>query len=555
MKTLLIKTKVILLSAIIFLASCTSHTMIYSNPPAKVIIGGKEKGETPYYHKDMKLSFMSTKIKLERNGYQSRVEKINRSGRINPFTLICSAFLFPIPWIGHYKLYYTYDLKSEGVVEKVKPDYIKYKEPFKLKSRLLDPIYIGEEDSYRYVYNDNHLIKMSKSFRLKETKEIFDSKLSLNITPIDAFIKNNKKYVLGFKKGQNVLSAITIEKSGKSNFVELTEILNKGRILCPDYKYGYDRAADGEVFIAYNDAKITMFDINLNRRKTYVTENEKVIVEAEITSDERVFSLQMNTKEVTLHQNGAGEKEIKVELVSGRNMNYFRMNVDETLNKAFVTYLVSPTVVNPELSPRKQRKKEEEEEFVSEGVHFIEYDLSTLTKTESKTIFFEKEIVSKGYFNSEKGIKFLINQGVVADENNSFINLEEQWIISGGSVDALKARGLITINASRTDNPMVFISKSGSSHYDFNRLTYNQILKNGKLHYLFNDNIFTGTKPIVQQITIDSDMNFLSQDVKALYKEEKTFVNTANSYELEEGERLFFHYNQKKFGAGIIDFE
>ena len=101
---------------------------------------------------------------------------------------------------------------------------------------------------------------------------------------------------------------------------------------------------------------------------------------------------------------------------------------------------------------------------------------------------------------------------------------------------------------------MIYIPKRGLSTYDYDRLSYNQIVKDNKIHYLFNDNIMVGTRPAVRQVVIDSDMKYLSQDVLDLYKIDKTLLYTNQSFPLPDGTRLIFHARKKKLGAGIIKF-
>jgi hypothetical protein len=136
--------------------------------------------------------------------------------------------------------------------------------------------------------------------------------------------------------------------------------------------------------------------------------------------------------------------------------------------------------------------------------------------------------------------------------------LEEQWITivtsDNSSKSVLNARGIITINAAQKNYPMAFIQKNGVSSFEYERLSYNQIIKGDMIHYLFNDNIGFA-KPVVQQIIFDSKMNRLSQDVYDIYKEQKTMLNTARTYPLEGGQRLIFHARKSKLGAGIINFE
>lgn len=556
MTSIVTKVKIVLLSSIITLSSCASRTMIYSSPPAKVYIGGKLKGETPYQHKDMRLTFMSRKIRLEKEGYKPLTDKIRRSEKVGKlaafFTL---GFFFPVLWVGHYDAYHAYVLKPVNSAKKFKANFVKYKEPVKLKSRLTNPIYIGKGDKYHYVYNNNEINSFTKGFQYKGTTRVFESKSDLpTMTAIDAFIKDGKKYILGNSYG--TLTAITVSPGGLPKTSTLVDITYNEDIICPGYKYGYDRSDEAKSFIAYNENNISVFDYDLNLKESYKEEGD--ILEAEIGSDGTVFSLSSTEKEVFLIRNGKNGRKVSVDLISGRNMNFFRLNVDEKLNKVFVSYLISPKVKTRELTKREKRRAQSQS-FSAEGVQVVEYNLSTMIQLSSKTILFEKDVVSKADYTNNGGIKYLVNRGVEANEKNTFVTVEEQYIVvvtsENSSKEVLNVKGIIAINASKESTPMLYIPKRGLSSHDYQRLSYNQIVKGDRIHFLFNDNIAVGTAPAIQQIVLDSDMNYLSQDVFNLYKEGKTLLNTMRSYKLENGTNLILHMRKKRIGAAIIDFE
>lgn len=529
--------------------------MIYSSPPAKVYIGGKLKGETPYQHKDMRLTFMSRKIRLEQNGYKPLNDKIRRSERVGKLAVFFTlTFWLPALWIGHYDPYHAYVLTPTNSSEKYKTNFIKYKEPVKLKSRISNPIYIGKGDKYHYVYHNNQLSTFSKSFQHRSTETVFEGRDSPSLIPIDGFVNDGKKVIIAQMNGK--LSAVTINKSGKSSFVKLISIIENQDIICPEYKYGYARSVNGNEFIAYDDNSLTVYDFGFNVKNKFSSKGS--ILEAEITSDGRVFSLEATESEVYFVKKGSNGKKVSVVLVKDRNMNFFRLNINEKLNKAYVSYLVSPKA-NKATMTKREKRRADSQSFVSEGVYYIEYDLGTMKQLTSKTIFFEEDVVSKADYTANGGIKYLINRGVESTEKATFITLEEQYIVvvtnEHGSKEVLNAKGIIAINAKKQSNPMVYVPKRGLSSYEFQRLSFNQIVKGDKIHFLFNDNIAIGTAPAIQQIVLDSDLNYLSQDVFNLYKEGKTLLNTADSYELEDGTRLIFHMRKKRLGAAIISFE
>ena len=529
--------------------------MIYSSPPAKVYIGKNLKGETPYQHKDMRLTFMSRKIRLEKDGYKPVEDKIRRSGRIGPLTAFFSVpLIFPVLWIGHYDPYYAYTLTPKGSNEQMKANFVKYKEPIKLKTKTYNPMYIGKGEKYHYVYHDNQISEFSKSFQLRKTEIVFDSKKPPTVFPIDGFVNGDKKHVIGVNGYQ--LRAITINKQGKSTVKDLTKIINTASIICPDYKFGYARSEIGKEIIAYDEDNVTVFDYNFSVKNKFSAKGS--ILEAEITSDGRVFSIEVTDGEVLFIQKGSKGKAVSVDLAKGRNLNFFRLNVNEKLNRAYVSYLISPKAKKVVLT-KKQKRRQDSQSFISEGVQIVEFDLMTMKQLSSKTILFAKKIVSDARHAENGGIKYLVNRGVEANNGNTYITLEEQYIVvttnENGSRSSFNANGIIIINAAKQSNPMQYISKGGASSHDFSRLSYNQIVKGDKIHFLFNNYIASGTRPVTHQIVFDSDLKVVSEDLFNLYKEGKTLLNTAYSYPLDDGSRLIFHVNKKRFGAAIIKFD
>jgi hypothetical protein len=103
-----------LLSVVIMLiSSCASTTMIRSYPEnASIYINGEHVGETPYPYTDSKISFSSTNIRLEKEGYEPVYETLCRDEEIDAGAVVGGLlFWYPFLWTFKYKPVHSYDLE------------------------------------------------------------------------------------------------------------------------------------------------------------------------------------------------------------------------------------------------------------------------------------------------------------------------------------------------------------------------------------------------------------------------------------------------------------
>ena len=100
------------LTITILIASCTSTTMIQSNPPkAKVYLDGAFVGETPYLHMDSKIVGSSMVVKLEKEGYNPFVTTITKDEEVNVGAIIGGLFVVvPFLWTMQYQPSHNYNL-------------------------------------------------------------------------------------------------------------------------------------------------------------------------------------------------------------------------------------------------------------------------------------------------------------------------------------------------------------------------------------------------------------------------------------------------------------
>ena len=108
----------------ILFASCSSTTMIQSNPSkAKLYIDGQFVGETPYVHRDSKIVGSSMMVKLEKDGYKPTISTITKDEEVNVGAIIGGLFVVvPFLWTMQYQPVHNYELKPTIVENEVKPE-------------------------------------------------------------------------------------------------------------------------------------------------------------------------------------------------------------------------------------------------------------------------------------------------------------------------------------------------------------------------------------------------------------------------------------------------
>ena len=111
-KQIIPKTTALILASTILLASCSSRTLIQSNPSgAKVYLNGESVGTTPYTHEDTKIVGSTTTVKLEKEGYEPLNTSFSRNEKADVGAIIGGVFvLFPFLWTMKYKPERTYEL-------------------------------------------------------------------------------------------------------------------------------------------------------------------------------------------------------------------------------------------------------------------------------------------------------------------------------------------------------------------------------------------------------------------------------------------------------------
>jgi len=159
------------MALVLLCASCTSTTLIQSNPSkAKVYLNGDLVGETPYRHSDSKIVGSSMVLRLEKDGYNPLVRTITKDEEVNVGAIIGGLFVVvPFLWTMQYQPVHTYELKPSTVEDAAKPSTLE--ETARPEIRYVQPY------------------PRSKADRLREFKKLLDEK----VITADEFEKEKAK--------------------------------------------------------------------------------------------------------------------------------------------------------------------------------------------------------------------------------------------------------------------------------------------------------------------------------------------------------------------------
>lgn len=124
MNSLLIKSAAVLMAVVVLFASCSSSTLIQSEPSgAKVYMNGEYKGVTPFTYSDTKIVGSTTEIRLEKEGYEPLYTFLSRNESADVGAIIGGIFLlFPFLWTMKYNPSHIYELRPLGTASLTKSD-------------------------------------------------------------------------------------------------------------------------------------------------------------------------------------------------------------------------------------------------------------------------------------------------------------------------------------------------------------------------------------------------------------------------------------------------
>ena len=112
------------LAVIIFFASCSSSTMIVSNPSnAKLSVDGEMVGKTPYRHTDSKIVGSTTDIRIEKEGYKPLITDITKNEEADIGAIIGGLFVWvPFLWALKYSPSHTFNLQPLTTETETQPN-------------------------------------------------------------------------------------------------------------------------------------------------------------------------------------------------------------------------------------------------------------------------------------------------------------------------------------------------------------------------------------------------------------------------------------------------
>ncbi|MDI9605905.1 MAG: PEGA domain-containing protein [Bacteroidota bacterium] len=108
-----IRSAAIVLAFAVLFASCSSTTIIQSEPSgAKVYMNEEYKGVTPLTYSDTKIVGSVTTLRLEMEGYETFNTLLSRNETVDVGAIIGGVFfLFPFLWTMQYNPTHMYELK------------------------------------------------------------------------------------------------------------------------------------------------------------------------------------------------------------------------------------------------------------------------------------------------------------------------------------------------------------------------------------------------------------------------------------------------------------
>ena len=112
------------LAVIIFFASCSSSTMIVSNPSnAKLYVDAEMVGQTPYRHTDSKIVGSTTDIRIEKDGYKPLITDITKNEEADIGAIIGGLFVWvPFLWTLKYSPSHTFNLQPLTTETETQPN-------------------------------------------------------------------------------------------------------------------------------------------------------------------------------------------------------------------------------------------------------------------------------------------------------------------------------------------------------------------------------------------------------------------------------------------------
>jgi hypothetical protein len=533
------KKTAIFLALIVLIQSCATTTVITSNiPESEVYIGGKLKGTTPYYHKDLLPLGFSRKVELKKEGYETYNGKISKFDRANGMAIF-AGFLFAVPilWAGTYDHCYQFDMAAEGKSEPIQSNFLNISENF-LTSKGYSSIYLGQEDGKHVLFNQDRIHYLDGDMNFLETVQLADD---IEGEPIDGYIENGKKHMVVFNYNLGELSFVTINGNDNSSTKDLQKIQFTDDIVEEDLSYGYMRNKQTNEFVCYTSNSLTIYNESGESQETYKSEND-YIAEAELLADGRVLLLQINKNDEFFLVEYANETATNhpIENTIENNWAFPRLSVNEADGKVFVSTLL--------------KDKDGRKETIKKAVIYSA-KLSDLTNFSLKNVTLEE--ISKN--------QYLINRGVISDAESDILCLELQWKIitettsqtGTGSTRTRYSEQMVTgnmvmVNFSKKETKQKKLIKTLSSSVHRPKLSGQFFLKDGNIYCVYNSQI--NGRTFLTQSVLDTDLNYKTLNYRDSYKEDNVLLHPSRAYQTSTGEIIFTLQYKTKLGMAKSSF-
>ncbi len=142
------------LAVVILFTSCSSSTMIVSNPSnAKLYVDGEMVGQTPYRHTDTKIVGSTIDIRIEKEGFKPLITDITKNEEADIGAIIGGLFVWvPFLWTLKYSPSHTYNLQpltaeteTQPSIQKIQSSSSKAVKLRELKQLLDEKVITAEE--------------------------------------------------------------------------------------------------------------------------------------------------------------------------------------------------------------------------------------------------------------------------------------------------------------------------------------------------------------------------------------------------------------------------
>ncbi|MDD4776846.1 MAG: PEGA domain-containing protein [Fermentimonas sp.] len=112
-RSVFMKVTALLVSVTVLFASCSSSTLIQSNPSgAKVYMNEEYMGVTPLSYSDTKIVGSTTSMRIEKEGFEPLYTYLTRNEEVDVGAIIGGIFVWvPFLWTMKYKPVHNYELR------------------------------------------------------------------------------------------------------------------------------------------------------------------------------------------------------------------------------------------------------------------------------------------------------------------------------------------------------------------------------------------------------------------------------------------------------------